>query len=118
MARHCHLRRNRSAAAPVRLGRLRRGAQVQIWALPDDPGDGHGVADSACRCVGRYDRVTQRVDKCHVRIGEHSTTRDTLALPYVWPSELDLIAHLAWVWAPATRGQPVGWPQASFVDGR
>lgn len=45
--------------------------------------------------VGRYDRVTQRVDKCHVRIGERGITRDALALRYVWPSELDLMARLA-----------------------
>ena len=45
--------------------------------------------------VGRYDRVTQRVDKCHVRIGERGISRDPLALRYVWPSELDLMARLA-----------------------
>lgn len=45
--------------------------------------------------VGRYDRVTQRVDKCDVRIGERGISRDPLALRYVWPSELDLMARLA-----------------------
>jgi SAM-dependent methyltransferase len=45
--------------------------------------------------VGRYDRVSQRVDKCHVRLGAAGIQLDPLALRYVWPSELDLMARLA-----------------------
>ena len=45
--------------------------------------------------VGRYDRVTQRVDKCHVGLGPAGVTLDLLALRYVWPAELDLMARLA-----------------------
>ena len=45
--------------------------------------------------VGRFDRATQRVDKCHVRLGAGGVAVDPLALRYVWPSELDLMARLA-----------------------
>ena len=31
-----------TAQRPPAGRQLRRGAQIQIWALPDDPGDGHG----------------------------------------------------------------------------
>lgn len=62
--------------------------------------------------VGRYDRITQRVDKAHVRIGEHGTTRDTLALRYVWPSELDLMARLAGLELRERRG---GWSGEPFT---
>ncbi|MFP5068448.1 class I SAM-dependent DNA methyltransferase [Pseudonocardia nantongensis] len=62
--------------------------------------------------VGRYDRVTQRVDKCHVRIGEHGITRDTLALRYVWPSELDLMARLAGLELRERHG---GWSDEPFT---
>lgn len=44
---------------------------------------------------GRYDRVTQRVDKCHVTFGEAGFRFEPLALRYIWPSELDLMARLA-----------------------
>lgn len=64
--------------------------------------------------VGRYDRVTQRVDKSHVRIGEHGTTRDTLALRYVWPSELDLMARLAGLELRERHG---GWAGEQFTAG-
>src|SRR5690606_23324757 len=45
--------------------------------------------------VGRFDRATQRVDKCHVQLTESGFRLDPLALRYVWPSELDLMARLA-----------------------
>jgi hypothetical protein len=45
--------------------------------------------------VGRFDRTTQRVDKCHVGLGAGGPTLEPLALRYVWPSELDLMARLA-----------------------
>jgi SAM-dependent methyltransferase len=45
--------------------------------------------------VGRYDRVSQRVDKCHVGFGPSGVEAEPLALRYVWPSELDLMARLA-----------------------
>ena len=62
--------------------------------------------------VGRYDRVTQRVDKCHVRIGEQGITRDVLALRYVWPSELDLMARLAGLELRERHG---GWSGEPFT---
>lgn len=64
--------------------------------------------------VGRYDRVTQRVDKCHVRIGAHGVTRDPLALRYVWPSELDLMARLAGL---ELRHRWGGWSGEPFTSG-
>ncbi|GAA4858459.1 class I SAM-dependent methyltransferase [Saccharopolyspora cebuensis] len=45
--------------------------------------------------VGRFDRVTQRVDKCHLGVTASGIALDPLALRYVWPSELDLMARLA-----------------------
>jgi len=45
--------------------------------------------------VGRFDRVTQRVDKCHVGLSGSGVRLDPLALRYIWPSELDLMARLA-----------------------
>ena len=45
--------------------------------------------------VGRYDRVTQRVDKCHIGFSAAGITLDPLALRYIWPAELDLMARLA-----------------------
>lgn len=45
--------------------------------------------------VGRYDRVTQRVDKCHLGVSSSGVELDPLALRYIWPSELDLMARLA-----------------------
>jgi hypothetical protein len=45
--------------------------------------------------VGRYDRVTQRVDKCHIGFSAAGITLDPLALRYIWPAELDLMAQLA-----------------------
>ncbi|ANY09854.1 methyltransferase [Pseudonocardia sp. HH130630-07] len=62
--------------------------------------------------VGRYDRVTQRVDKTHVRIGDHGISRDPLALRYVWPSELDLMARLAGLELRERHG---GWSGEPFT---
>ena len=45
--------------------------------------------------VGRYDRVTQRVDKCHLGFSASGVALNPLALRYIWPSELDLMARLA-----------------------
>lgn len=64
--------------------------------------------------VGRYDRVTQRLDKCHLGLSESVTTRDTLALRYIWPSELDLMARLAGLRLRERHG---GWSGEPFVSG-
>jgi SAM-dependent methyltransferase len=60
---------------------------------------------------GRYDRATQRVDKCHVGLGPGGVTVDPLALRYVWPSELDLMARLAGLRLRARWG---GWSGEPF----
>jgi SAM-dependent methyltransferase len=64
--------------------------------------------------VGRFDRATQRVDKCHVRLGAGGVAVDPLALRYVWPSELDLMARLAGL---RLRHRWGGWSGEPF-DGR
>ncbi|MDN5932336.1 MAG: class I SAM-dependent methyltransferase [Pseudonocardia sp.] len=64
--------------------------------------------------IGRYDRATQRVDKCHVGMGGSGVTLDPLALRYIWPSELDLMARLAGLRRRARWG---GWSGEPF-DGR
>jgi len=64
--------------------------------------------------VGRFDRATQRVDKCHVRLGAGGVAVDPLALRYVWPSELDLMARLAGL---RLRERCGGWSGEPF-DGR
>lgn len=51
--------------------------------------------DGATVEVGRYDRVTQRVDKCHMGFSASGVSVEPLALRYIWPSELDLMARLA-----------------------
>ena len=64
--------------------------------------------------VGRFDRATQRVDKCHVRLGAAGFAVDPLALRYIWPSELDLMARLAGL---RLRDRWGGWAGEPF-DGR
>jgi hypothetical protein len=64
--------------------------------------------------TGRFDRATQRVDKVHVHLGPGGVRLDPLALRYVWPSELDLMARLAGL---ALRERHGGWAGEPF-DGR
>ncbi|MGH3586791.1 MAG: class I SAM-dependent DNA methyltransferase [Pseudonocardia sp.] len=71
-------------------------------------------ADGVTIEVGRYDRATQRVDKCHVGFGAGGVALDPLALRYVWPSELDLMARLAGL---RLRDRWGGWSGEPF-DGR
>jgi hypothetical protein len=61
--------------------------------------------------LGRYDRVTQRVDKCHIKFGEAGYRLEPLALRYIWPSELDLMARLAGLRLRARWG---GWSGEPF----
>jgi Methyltransferase domain len=74
---------------------------------------GHVGPDGVAIEVGRYDRVTQRVDKCHVTLGP-GVTLTPLALRYIWPSELDLMARLAGLRLADRWG---GWAGEPF-DGR
>jgi SAM-dependent methyltransferase len=64
--------------------------------------------------VGRYDRATQRVDKNHLTLGTGGITSGPIALRYVWPSELDLMARLAGLQRRERWG---GWGGEPF-DGR
>jgi SAM-dependent methyltransferase len=61
--------------------------------------------------VGRFDRVTQRVDKCHIGLSGAGVRLDPLALRYIWPSELDLMARLAGLGLRARWG---GWSGEPF----
>jgi hypothetical protein len=61
--------------------------------------------------VGRFDRVTQRVDKCHIGLSGAGVRLDPLALRYIWPSELDLMARLAGLRLRARWG---GWSGEPF----
>jgi len=61
--------------------------------------------------VGRYDRVTQRVDKCHLGLSTTGVALNPLALRYIWPSELDLMARLAGLRLIARWG---GWSGEPF----
>ena len=67
----------------------------------------HGVTVE----VGRYDLVTQRVDKCHLGISASGVALNPLALRYIWPSELDLMARLAGLRLLARWG---GWSGEPF----
>jgi SAM-dependent methyltransferase len=74
-----------------------------------------GVGPDGVRLeVGRFDRASQRVDKCHVRVGASGISLGPLALRYVWPSELDLMARLAGLRLRERHG---GWAGEPF-DGR
>jgi hypothetical protein len=64
--------------------------------------------------VGRFDRATQRLDKCHIGLSGAGVRLDPLALRHVWPSELDLMARLAGLRLRARWG---GWEGEPF-DGR
>jgi hypothetical protein len=45
--------------------------------------------------VGRYDPVTQLLEKSHVTFDEAGVRLNPLVLRFAWPSELDLMARLA-----------------------
>jgi hypothetical protein len=81
----------------------------------DQYADAGGIGPDGVRLeVGRFDRATQRVDKCHVSIGAGGVSLGPLALRYVWPSELDLMARLAGLRLRERHG---GWSGEPF-DGR
>lgn len=61
--------------------------------------------------IGRYDRATQRVDKCHIGFSDAGVALEPLALRYLWPSELDLMARLAGLTCRARWG---GWAGEPF----
>ena len=89
------------------LRRDRDGVDQYVDAESVDP-DGVVVE------VGRFDRATQRVDKCHVRLAAGGVAVDPLALRHIWPSELDLMARLAGL---RLRERWGGWSGEPF-DGR
>jgi SAM-dependent methyltransferase len=90
--------------AMYRLRHDRGGVDQYVDAAHIDP-------DRVSVEVGRFDRVTQRVDKCHIGLTGAGVRLDPLALRYVWPSELDLMARLAGLCLRARWG---GWSGEPF----
>lgn len=45
--------------------------------------------------VGRYDRVTQLLDECHVTMTAAGIRISPIVTRFVWPSEMDLMARIA-----------------------
>lgn len=45
--------------------------------------------------VGRYDRVTQLLDECHVTVTRAGIRIAPIVTRFVWPSEMDLMARIA-----------------------
>jgi hypothetical protein len=61
--------------------------------------------------VGRYDRVTQRVDKCHVGLSGAGVELDPIALRYIWPA-----SWTSWLASPVLqrRARWGGWSGKPF----
>lgn len=74
----------------------------------------HVDTDGVTLEVGRYDRVTQCVDKCHLGLSQTGITQDPLALRHIWPSELDLMARLTGL---RLRERHASWAGDPFVSG-
>ena len=88
---------------------LRQRAGVDQFADAERVDD-----DGVTLDVGRFDRASQVVDKSHLRIGAGGISHGRIALRYVWPSELDLMARLAGL---RLRERRAGWDGGQF-DGR
>lgn len=43
--------------------------------------------------VGRYDRITQLLDECHVTLSHERVRVVPIVTRFVWPSEMDLMSH-------------------------
>jgi SAM-dependent methyltransferase len=64
--------------------------------------------------VGRYDRVTQLLDECHVTLTPDGIRITPIVTRFVWPSEMDLMARIAGL---RRHGRWGGWRREPF-DGR
>lgn len=61
--------------------------------------------------VGRFDRVTQLLDECHVTLGPQGIRIAPIVTRFVWPSEMDLMARLAGL---RLHGRWAGWRREPF----
>jgi hypothetical protein len=72
------------------------------------------TAGSVTLDVGRFDRVTQRLEECHVTLSPAGTRVTPIVTRYVWPSETDLMARTAGLRLQQRWG---GWPGEPFDAG-
>lgn len=89
------------AAVPSAVDRLRDDQYVDAEAVE---------LDKVTLDVGRYDRVTQLLDECHVTLTREGVRLAPIVTRFVWPSEMDLMARIAGLrlhrrWA-GWRGEP------------
>ena len=61
--------------------------------------------------VGRYDRITQLLDECHVTLTADGIRIAPIVTRFVWPSEMDLMARIAGLRLHARWG---GWHREPF----
>lgn len=61
--------------------------------------------------VGRYDRVSQLLDECHVTLTPSGIRIDPIVTRFVWPSEMDLMARIAGL---RLHSRWAGWQREPF----
>jgi SAM-dependent methyltransferase len=61
--------------------------------------------------VGRYDRVTQLLDECHVTLSREGIRIAPIVTRFVWPSEMDLMARIAGL---RLHARWAGWQREPF----
>ena len=67
-----------------------------LYRLDDSYVDAETVELNAVTLdVGRYDRVTQLLDECHVTLTREGIRIAPIVTRFVWPSEMDLMARIA-----------------------
>lgn len=90
------------AAVPSSVYRLRDDQYVDAEAVEQ-----HKVTLD----VGRYDRVTQLLDECHVTMTRDGIRIAPIVTRFVWPSEMDLMARIAGL---RLHGRWAGWQREPF----
>ncbi|MGI8577469.1 MAG: class I SAM-dependent DNA methyltransferase [Nocardioidaceae bacterium] len=90
------------AAVPGSVYRLRDDQYVDAEAVE---------VDKVTLDVGRYDRVTQLHDECHVTLTRDGIRLSPIVTRFVWPSEMDLMARIAGLHLQARWG---GWQREPF----
>jgi SAM-dependent methyltransferase len=61
--------------------------------------------------MGRYDRVAQLHDECHVTLSPDGIRISPIVTRYVWPTEMDLMARIAGL---RRHGRWAGWEREPF----
>jgi hypothetical protein len=76
--------------------------------------DAEAVApDAVTLDVGRFDRVTQLHDECHVTLTADGIRIAPIVTRYIWPSEMDLMARIAGL---RLRDRWSGWRNEPFTS--